>query len=141
MEKPDDEIVSSFLKAWEYRPVRLEAAYNLIRFLVSRQRYFFGFTIASTCMRMQPCEDILFVEADIWSWKMADEYSVLAYYTGNIKESYNSCMHIMKAPIFNDIEKEEKDRILKNFETFEKVYKEVTEKGVERSKAKEEMVS
>jgi len=140
MEKPEDEIVNSFLKAWEYRPVRLEAAYNLIRFLVSKQRYFLGFTIASTCMRMQACEDILFVEADIWSWKMADEYSVLAYYTGNIKESYNSCMHIMKSPVFDTIEKEERDRILKNFETFEKVYKDVTSKQVERSKVKEEMV-
>jgi glycosyltransferase involved in cell wall biosynthesis len=126
--KSEDEVINSYLKAWEYRPVRLEAAYNLIRFLVDKKRYFFAFTIAGTCMRMRGCDDILFVESEIWKWKMADEFSVLAYYTGNINEAYIACNSVVKSEDFDSIPQSEKDRILKNFETFEKVYNEQKEK-------------
>jgi glycosyltransferase involved in cell wall biosynthesis len=139
MNKPEEEIVNAYLKAWEYRPVRLEAAYNLIRYLVSKKRYFLGLTIAGMCMRMHPCEDILFVESDIWSWKMSDEYSVLAYYTGNIKEAYYSCRGIVEAPVFNQITGEEKERILKNYEIFENVFTDMEEKRMSKEAAPEEI--
>lgn len=118
------DVVDAFMKAWEYRPVRLEAPYNLIRYLIVKKRYFFAFTIASMCLRMHPCDDILFVESDIWNWKLTDEYSVLAYYTGNIKDAYNACKSIIDLPEFENFDPEEKERILKNFETFEGVYNE-----------------
>jgi len=122
------EIVDAFLRAWEYRPVRLESIYNLIRFLITKKRYFMAFTLATMALRMHPCDDILFVESDIWSWKLTDEYSVLAYYTGNIKDAYNACQSILKMDEFNTLEDHEKERIQKNFETFEKVYNEQLEK-------------
>lgn len=124
----DAEVIDAFMKAWEYRPVRLESIYNLVRFLITRKRYFMAFTLATMALRMQPCEDILFVESDIWSWKLTDEYSVLAYYTGNIRDAYNACQSIIKMEEFDSLPEEEKERILKNFETFEKVYKEQQEK-------------
>lgn len=126
--KSEEEIINSLLKAWEYRPVRLEAPYTLIRFLVDKKRYFFAFTIAGTCMRMRACDDILFVESEIWKWKMADEFSVLAYYTGNINEAYVAANSIIKSDEFNDIPEFDRNRILKNFETFERVYNEQQEK-------------
>jgi hypothetical protein len=139
MNKPEEEIVNAYLKAWEYRPVRLEAAYNLIRYLVSKKRYFLGLTIAGMCMRMHPCEDILFVESDIWSWKMSDEYSVLAYYTGNIKEAYYACRGIVEAPVFNQIGEDEKQRILKNYEIFENVFTDMEEKRMSNEAATAEI--
>jgi glycosyltransferase involved in cell wall biosynthesis len=124
MDKSDHEIVESFLKAWEFRPVRLEAAYHLIRFLITKKRFFLAFTIASSCIRMHPCEDILFVESDIWHWKMLDEYSVLAYYTGNIKMAYEACKTIMQSPVFDSIEEKERERIENNFSTFDRIHNE-----------------
>jgi hypothetical protein len=128
-----EELVNdAFMKAWEFRPVRLEAPYVLIRHLVSKKRYFYAFTIASMCLRMRPCDDILFVENEIWKWKMTDEYSVLAYYTGNIKEAYVACKSIIELPEYEDLTLSEKERIKKNFETFEKIYNEhVLNKKVE----------
>jgi hypothetical protein len=55
---------------------------------------------------------------------MTDEYSVLAYYTGNIKEAYVACKSILELPEYNEIHPSEQERIKKNFETFEKVYNE-----------------
>jgi hypothetical protein len=71
---------------------------------------------------MQPCDDILFVESDIWTWKMTDEYSVLAYFTGNIKEAYLACSSIRSLPEFETFEETEQKRIIKNLETFEKIF-------------------
>jgi tetratricopeptide (TPR) repeat protein len=137
--KLDSEVIDAFMKAWEYRPVRLEAAYNLIRFLASKKRYFYAFTIASMCIRMQPCDDILFVESDVWNWKITDEYSILAYYTGNIKEAFVACRSITKLPEFDEFESTEKERILKNLETFEKIYNEqVQKKKEEEAKSQSE---
>jgi hypothetical protein len=124
LEKSDHEIVEAYLAAWEFRPIRLEAAYHLIRFLVSRKRFFLAFTIASSCIRMSSCEDILFVEADIWHWKMLDEYSVLAYYTGNIKMAYGACKTIIESPFYGSLDEIERERIGNNFSTFTKIYQE-----------------
>jgi glycosyltransferase involved in cell wall biosynthesis len=124
LNQSDEAVNDAFMKAWEFRPVRLEAPYVLIRYLVSKKRYFYAFTIASMCLRMRPCDDILFVENDIWKWKMTDEYSVLAYYTGNIKEAYVACKSILELPEYDDLNPSEKERIGKNFETFEKIYNE-----------------
>ena len=124
LNQSEEAVNDAFMKAWEFRPVRLEAPYVLIRYLVSKKRYFYAFTIASMCLRMRPCGDILFVENEIWKWKMTDEYSVLAYYTGNIKEAYVACKSILELPEYNEIHPSEQERIKKNFETFEKVYNE-----------------
>jgi hypothetical protein len=69
---------------------------------------------------MQPCEDILFVEEEIWRWRMVDEYSVLAYFTGNIKDALNSCESIMQSEYYSNIPEEERKRIEANCETFKK---------------------
>ncbi len=124
LNQEDEMINDAFMKAWEFRPVRLEAPYVLIRYLVSKKRYFYAFTIASMCLRMRPCDDILFVENEIWKWKMTDEYSVLAYYTGNIKEAYTAAKSIIEFPEYENLDPSEKERIRKNYETFERVYNE-----------------
>ena len=128
MKKSDSEIVDAYLRAWEYRPVRLEAVYNLIRYLVKHKRYFLAFSFASICMRLPTCTDVLFVESDIWIWKMAEEYSVLSYYTGNIKEAYLAAKSVVNLPEFAKFSDSEKERITKNLETFEKSYNDLLEK-------------
>jgi glycosyltransferase involved in cell wall biosynthesis len=122
IERPDLEVIDAYMQAWEFRPMRLEAPYCLIRLLTSRKRYFYAFSIANMCMRMQPCNDTLFVESDIWKWKMTDEYSVLAYYTGNVREAYTAAKSIMQLPDFVDFSEKEKERITTNFEAFRKIY-------------------
>lgn len=118
--KPDSEIIDSYLQAWEYRPNRLEALYHLIKFLGGKKRYALAFALASIGMKTGPCSDILFVEDDIWKWRMPDEYSVLAYYNGNPVEAYKTTDIIIKSPIFDTLPQQEKDRILKNMEFYSK---------------------
>jgi len=118
--KPDEEIIDSYLKAWEYRPNRLESLYHLIKFLGSRKRYALAFALSAIGMKTGPCSDILFVEDEIWKWRMPDEYSVLAYYNGNSEEAHKTTTILINSPIFEKIPKAEQDRIIKNLEFYNK---------------------
>ena len=118
LNKSDSDIIDAYLSAWEYKPNRLEALYHLIKFLGAKKRYALAFALSSIGMKTGPCSDILFVEDDIWKWRMPDEYSVLAYYNGNAEEAYKTTEIIIKSPIFNTLPPNEKDRITKNMEFY-----------------------
>jgi glycosyltransferase involved in cell wall biosynthesis len=120
IEAPDAEVIDAYLSAWEYRPNRLEALYHLIKFLGVKKRYALAFALSSIGMKTGPCSDILFVEDDIWRWRMPDEYSVLAFYNGNAEEAYKTTAVIMNSPIYAALPQNEKDRIAKNMEFYSK---------------------
>ena len=116
--KAKEEIIDSYMRAWEYRPFRLEAMYNLVRFLIEEKRYNFAFALTTVAMRSPACNDVLFVEEEIWRWRMPDEYSVLCYYTGNFKEAYNSAKKLSENKFYQIIPDAEKERIQKNLQAF-----------------------
>lgn len=135
MQKPDEDVIDSYLKAWEYRPNRLESLYHLIKFLGSKKRYALAFAFSAIGMKTGPCSDILFVEDDIWKWRMPDEYSVLAYYNGNAEEAHKTTTIIINSPLFEKITKGEQERILKNLNFYEKAIN----KNKEEEEPKEEL--
>lgn len=112
------EIINSYLKAWEYRPIRLEALYQLVKYLGQNKRYAFAFALTSIGMKVAPCSDLLFVEQDVWKWRMPDEYAVLAYYNGNVEEAIRTNKLLIESPFFNDIPEQEKHRIIRNLEIY-----------------------
>ena len=118
LNKPDSEIINSYLEAWEYRPSRLESLYHLIKFLGSKKRYALAFALSAIGMRSGSCSDILFVEDDIWKWRMPDEYSVLAYYNGNAEQASKTTDMIINSPVFSTLSQMEQDRIKKNMDFY-----------------------
>lgn len=130
MNKSDEEIIDSYLKAWEFRPNRLEALYHLIKFLGSRKRYALAFALSAIGMKTGSCSDILFVEDEIWKWRMPDEYSVLAYYNGNAEEAYKITSIIINSELFSKISNNDQERIRKNMEFYSKVENTSVEKQI-----------
>lgn len=118
--KPIEEIERALLAAWEYRPVRLEAVYELIKLLLHQKRFFYAFSLGNIALRMGPCNDVLFVEHDIWRWKFIDDYSVCCFNTGNLEEAIRCTKSLMSSPVYSEIPQESRDRIEKNHESFEK---------------------
>lgn len=117
--KPIDEVEKSLFKAWEYRPIRLEAPYELMRLLTSQGRYFLAFSIGNICLRMGGCSDLLFVEHDIWHWKFLDDYSVAAFHTNNLNEAVKCAKTLVESPVWYNIPEKEQKRIKKNLESYE----------------------
>lgn len=120
MDKPLEEVERSLMNAWEFRPIRLEAAHDLIRLYLFQERYFLAFAIGNICLRMGPCSDILFVEHDIWKWRFLDDYSVACYHTGNIDEAIRCIETLTASPEFKEISDDERTRIEGNLSTFRK---------------------
>lgn len=125
MGSPIDEVKSALLSAWEYRPVRLEAAYELMKILIMEKRYFLAFCLGNICMRMGACNDILFVEHDVWKWKFVDDYAVACFHSGNLEEAVRCGNSLLKSSVFPGIPDIDKERITKNVESFESAWKEV----------------
>ena len=88
---------------------------------------FLAFALAAIGMKTGACSDILFVEDEIWKWRMPDEYSVLAYYNGNAEEAHKITTIIINSPVFNKISPNEQERIRKNMEFYSKALTKATE--------------
>lgn len=116
--RPEEEVIDAYMKAWEFRPNRLEALYHLIKYLGGKKRYVFAFALATIGMKSTSCQDILFVEDDIWTWRLPDEYSVLAYYNGNSIDAHAVTKAIMDSPVFEKIPTGDQERIVKNMEFY-----------------------
>lgn len=115
------EVFNSYSIAWEYRPQRLEALFHVMRKLREEGRYILSFTYGLAGLRTSPSNDILFIEKEVWEWKFIDEFSLSAYYTGNIDLSIkylNSVINNKK--IWNYIPDKDKERLSNNFELFKK---------------------
>ena len=141
LDYPEGDIIDSYLKAWEYRPTRLEALYHLIKYLGNKKRYALAFALSSIGMKTTSCSDILFVEDEIWKWRLPDEYSVLAYYNGNSQEAYKIANIIINSPFFEKLAQIDQERINKNLEFYKKALNpeenQIEENPIENNKTEE----
>jgi glycosyltransferase involved in cell wall biosynthesis len=116
------EIIDAFLKAWEYRPSRADALFDLIIYLRDNKREALAWAFVSIGVKIPPTRDVLFVRQDIQQWRMLDEYSIIAARTGNIKEAQHAAATLVNSPLFEKLVPEnERERIKKNFESFNKI--------------------
>ena len=127
MNRPAEEVIAAYSKAWEYRPQRLEAVFHVMRKLREKNRFVLAFTYGEMAIKTPGTKDILFVEPEIWQWRLIDEYSIAAYYIGHPEISFDKTSSIVNNPaIFSEIHPQEQERLKKNLN----FYKE----GMERAK-------
>ncbi len=127
MNKPAEEVIAAYSKAWEYRPQRLEAVFHVMRKLREQNRFVLAFTYGEMAIKTPGTKDILFVEPEIWQWRLIDEYSIAAYYIGHPEIAYEKTLAIVNSkPVFSAIHPQEQERLKKNLN----FYKE----GMERAK-------
>jgi glycosyltransferase involved in cell wall biosynthesis len=110
-----DEVIGAYSKAWEYRPQRLEAVFHVMRKLREQKRWILSFTYGNTAIKNPGTSDILFVEPEIWQWRILDEYALAAFHTGNPEISVDKMEAVMKMPFFQELPDPEKERIRKNY--------------------------
>lgn len=75
-------------KAFEKRPHRLEAPFWLVFMLRRQDKFVMGWTIAKDLVNAPYPQDQIFVDADIHTWRLADEAALCAYYA-NDHVAYN----------------------------------------------------
>lgn len=114
-----EQIIDAYMKAWEYRASRVDALFDLIIYLERTGRYVFAYALATIGVKIIPTRDTLFVRRDIYEWRMADAFALLAMRTGNKNEAINTYNTIIKSPFFKTLIPDvDQERIIKNLEAF-----------------------
>lgn len=85
----EKEILYDYLKAFNYRPTRLEALYKILHYYRIKKEYTKAFGYGIMGYNVEYPNDLLFIEKDIYEYKFIDELSISAYYVGFYQLSYD----------------------------------------------------
>jgi hypothetical protein len=106
------EVQDAYVRAWEFRPTRAEALYAVACRNREDRRYQLGRLFAKQAAEMPfPEQDVLFVRADIYAWRAADEQAVCAFLIGKHAEAFTLWRHLLARA---DIPDDDRQRIAGN---------------------------
>ncbi|MDR3079547.1 MAG: glycosyltransferase [Streptomyces sp.] len=87
--------MDTLLRAWEARPQRLEAIYELVSRLRLTGRHRTAHTLVQSGLDQPVPGDWLFVQPWVYEWGLLFEYSITAYWTGNHSASVAACDRLL----------------------------------------------
>ncbi len=88
--------MDALVRAWEARPTRMEAAYELISRLRLREQYRAAHAFAAAALdQPRPADDLLFVQPWVYRWGLLFEYSITAYWTGDLAACARACERLL----------------------------------------------
>ncbi|MER5727212.1 tetratricopeptide repeat protein [Streptomyces sp. NPDC002138] len=90
--------MDAFTRAWESRPQRLEACYELASRLRLLGRHHSAHTVLRACLDRPAPDDVLFTQPWVYRWGLLFEYSITAYWVGDVTESVKACDRLLALP-------------------------------------------
>jgi glycosyltransferase involved in cell wall biosynthesis len=103
----------ALMRAWEYRPRRAEALYQLVRGLRERDIHQTAYALARRGIRIKQPGDILFVEPWVYRWGLLFEFSISAYWAGDPRSALSACDRLLKLP---DLPESDREQTIENRE-------------------------
>ncbi len=85
-------------RAWESRPGRLEACYELAARLRKMNRHQAAHAVVCAVLDREPPEDLLFTQPWVYRWGLLFEYSITAYWVGDHAASLAACDRLLALP-------------------------------------------
>lgn len=95
--------VKAFSRAWESRPQRLEACYELALRLRGMGRHQAAHAIVRAGLGKEQPNDLLFVQPWVYRWGLLFEFSITAYWVGDYAGSLEACDRLLAMPDLPDI--------------------------------------
>ncbi len=80
-------VMEEYLRAWQMLPNRCEPLVNAARYSRLKQDYALAAMFAERAMSIPKPAAGLFIEAELYDWQAADEFSVSAHYSGRSKDA------------------------------------------------------
>ena len=110
--EPWPDVQDAYLRAWEFRPSRAEPLYTIAHHTASDQRYQLGYLFAERAARIPiPEADVLFLGAEVYTWRALDEQAVCASWIGKPEETVAICRQLLGR---DDIPEADRQRIAGN---------------------------
>lgn len=91
-------IIEAYLKAFYFRPSRLEALYQAVRLCREHEFYSLGYQLAKLTTPIRGSDDLLFVQHEIYNWRFLDELAVCAVNCGHRSEARGIIAHLIASP-------------------------------------------
>lgn len=110
--EPWPTVQEAYLEAWEYRPTRAEALYDVALHHRTNGEYELGYLFAMRGAQIPyPESDVLFVHSDIHRWRLLDEQAVCASWIGRHSEALSIVREILRQ---DGVAEEDRERVLAN---------------------------
>ncbi|MFK0218578.1 glycosyltransferase [Streptomyces vinaceus] len=90
--------MDAFSQAWESRPTRLEACYELASRLRVLGRHHTAHAITAAVLDRPAPSDLLFVQPWVYRWGLLFEHSITAYWVGDMQASLRACDRLLALP-------------------------------------------
>ena len=100
LEKPVDNIVQIYFKAYQTAPWRAESLWAAARLCRAFSRFDQGYRFAKQGLKIRYPEGALFVGQGIYDWALLDEFAIAAYWTGHYREARITSMQLLKEAKF-----------------------------------------
>lgn len=85
--QPESVVTMSYLRAYEFRPARAESLCELARYFRLAGKHALAYVFASVAHTTPRPADVLFMDETVYAWRAADEFSIAAYYRGDVREA------------------------------------------------------
>ncbi|MFJ6797477.1 glycosyltransferase [Streptomyces sp. NPDC091268] len=85
-------------RAWDFRPSRLEACYELASRLRVMGRHHTAHAITRAVLDRPAPDDLLFVQPWVYQWGLLFEHSITAYWVGDMDASVQACDRLLAMP-------------------------------------------
>jgi len=92
----ETEVIQAYLSAYETLPSRLEALHDAIRLCRLRGKYHQAYILANYALDLPCPKKGLFLEQWIYDYGLLDEFSIVAYWAGQYRVSFNACLKLLK---------------------------------------------
>ncbi|KAB1986230.1 tetratricopeptide repeat protein [Streptomyces triticiradicis] len=90
--------MDAFSRAWEVRPQRLEACYELASRLRVLGRHHTAHALLGAALDRPEPDDLLFTRSWVYRWGLLFEYSITAYWVGDHAGSVRACDRLLALP-------------------------------------------
>jgi hypothetical protein len=94
--KPEADVVSHLLAAYDLRPTRAEPVYELAHYFRTRKAYGKAFLFATAGVQIPWPKDSLFVAQEVYEWRLLDELSVAAFWVKDYAACSAACQLILQ---------------------------------------------
>lgn len=115
LERPEAEIVHTYLTAHDRHPRRVEALYQLARYHRVRERWALAYLFARGAAEIPRPAGALFVDQAVHEWRALDELAISAFYVGKKEEAMALNSRLLALPP-EQLPDRERARIEKNLE-------------------------
>lgn len=94
----ESEILTLLMKGFAINPKRAEALYEVIRYYRVREEYQKALVFTSHAYKVEyPYSQKLFIEKEVYDWKLLDEVAIVQYWVGNFAQCKHDCEKLLKS--------------------------------------------